>query len=258
MPRQARTITDTVRELMTSLPEAEAFVSHGHAHFRVQGKVFGNYTINHHGDGRVALNLKMPKGSQKLFTARNPEVYFVPPYTGPKGWLGIQLDQGLDWDVVYEHAVEAYMGVASGALVEAIDRRYKLKRPTRKFRPEEINPFLGKRAKAFLKKLDAICSKLPETVAGTEFGSPVWKAGKKTFVCTCFYDERLRISVWLGSDRKMLLSRPDYEAAPYTGHNGWILIDVNDPGGDWQEIEERVLESYRHFALKRMLRELRE
>jgi hypothetical protein len=46
-----------------------------------------------------------------------------------------------------------------------------------------------------------------------------------------------------------------FEISQYTGHNGWIGLDVED-GQDWSEIGALALESYRHFALKRMLKEL--
>ncbi len=55
-----------------------------------------------------------------------------------------------------------------------------------------------------------------------------------------------------------MLSNDDrYDISPYTGHNGWIDLDVEDHE-DWQEIELLLLESYRHFALKRMLKALDE
>jgi hypothetical protein len=68
MARTGRTISDVVREIMASLPETEEFVSHGALTFRVRGKFFASYTINHHGDGRVALNLMAPPGAQAAFT----------------------------------------------------------------------------------------------------------------------------------------------------------------------------------------------
>ena len=30
--------------------------------------------------------------------AADPESYFVPPYVGHKGWIGIRLDKRPDWD----------------------------------------------------------------------------------------------------------------------------------------------------------------
>lgn len=42
---------------------------------------------------------------------------------------------------------------------------------------------------------------------------------------------------------------------PYIGHNGWIALDVGSDC-DREEIEALTLQSYRHFALKRMLAQL--
>jgi predicted DNA-binding protein (MmcQ/YjbR family) len=253
MAKTQRTISDAVREIMAGLPETEEFVSHGSPTFRVRGKIFAAYTINHHGDGRVALTLIAPPGAQAVFTKIRPAVYFVPPYVGPRGWLGVELDKGLGWDTIAEHVREAYELVAPGALVKAIDNNLRVKPPTRSFRPEEIDPLRGRAAKNLLKKLEAICSALPETERGQQFGSPVWKAGKKTYLCAHYDAGRLKLSVWVGRERQANLTKDHrYSISPYTGHNGWIDLDVEDHQ-EWKEINRLVLESYRHFANKRML-----
>jgi predicted DNA-binding protein (MmcQ/YjbR family) len=256
MPKTGRTITDVVREIMASMPEVEEFVSHGAPTFRVRGKVFAAYTINHHGDGRVALNLVAPAGAQAAFTKINPKAYFVPPYVGPRGWLGVELDKGLGWGTVCEHVREAYEKVAPAELARAIKRDFRVRPPKRKFRPEEIDRFQGKAAREVLKKLGSICGRLPETERGATFGCPIWKAGAKTFVIAHYYTGRLKLSVWVGAARqKVLVKDKRFEVSKYMGHNGWIDLDVED-GQEWAEIEQLVVESYRHFALKRMLKEL--
>jgi predicted DNA-binding protein (MmcQ/YjbR family) len=258
MARTRRTITDVVREIMASLPEAEEFVSHGSPTFRVRGKIFARHTINHHGDGRVALNLKAPPGAQAAFVKIGPKAYFVPQYVGPMGWLGVELDKGLGWNTVREHVKDAYEMVAPQELVSEIEKNFRVRPPTRKFRPEEIDPFQGKTAQAVLKKLDAICARLPETAPGTNFGSPMWKVGKKTFVSAHYYTGRLKLSFWVGAARQAKLTRDvRFEVSRYTGHGGWIDLDVEEHQ-DWNEIRQLALESYRHFALKRMLKELDE
>ena len=45
--------------------------------------------------GRLAIWINAAPGAQEAFTASDPEVYFVPPYVGPNGWLGVRLDRGL-------------------------------------------------------------------------------------------------------------------------------------------------------------------
>jgi len=254
MAKNGRTISDVVREIMAALPEVEEFVSHGLPMFRVRGKAFAVYTINHHGDGRVALKLAAPPGAQAAFVKLRPRVYFVPAYFGSRGWLGVELDKGLGWSTVCEHVREAYAKVAPAELVRSLKKGFTVRPPSRKFRPEEIDRFEGKLAKAATKRLDTICGRLPETERGSIFGCPMWKAGKKTFAVVHYYTGRLKLSVWAGAARqKQLVKDKWYEVSRYTGHNGWIDLDL-EGRQDWQEIEPLVLESYRHFALKRMLR----
>jgi predicted DNA-binding protein (MmcQ/YjbR family) len=256
MAKPQRTISDVVREVMASFPETEEFVSHGAPTFRVRGKIFASYTINHHGDGRVALNLIAPRGAQAAFTRFQPEAYFVPPYCGPKGWLGVELDKGLAWETIREHVRDAYELVAPSELVSAIEKDRCIKPPTRKFRPEEIDRFKGKRAAMVLTKLEAICAALPETEPGTQFGAPVWRAGKKTFASTHYYTGRLNLSFWVGAKRQATLTKDRrYRISAYTGHNGWVDLDVEEHQ-DWEEIKQLALDSYRKFALKRMLKAL--
>jgi predicted DNA-binding protein (MmcQ/YjbR family) len=253
MARTQRTISDVVREILVSFPDTEEFVSHGFPTFRVRGRIFATYTINHHGDGRVALNLIAPSGAQAAFVKVQPKAYFVPPYVGPRGWLGVELDKGLRWETVREHVRDAYEMVAPAELVNAIEKDFAVKPPTQSFRPEEIDPFKGKIARIVLRKLDAICAALPETEPGTQFGAPVWRAGKKTFVSAHHYTGRFNLSFWVGVPRQAKLTKDDrFRISPYTGRNGWIDLDIEEHQ-DWGEIKQLALESYRHFALKRML-----
>ena len=76
MTESERSITEVVREIMAGLPEVEEFLSHGSPTFRVRAKIFARYTINHHGDGRVALNLKAPPGAQAAFVKIGPRCSF--------------------------------------------------------------------------------------------------------------------------------------------------------------------------------------
>ena len=48
-----------------------------------------------------------------------PKAYFVPPYVGPRGWLGVELDKGLGWQTVCEHVRDAYEMVAPAELARA-------------------------------------------------------------------------------------------------------------------------------------------
>ena len=252
----SKDISQAVREVLLSFPETEESISHGSPVFKVRGKTFATYNINHHGDGRVALALDSPQGAQQLYTDMEPEYYFVPPYTGPRGWLGIELDKGLSWSTVAKRVREAYEKAAPRTLSEALGETIEITPPDRDFRPEEIDPFQGQRAKTVLSELDPLCERLPETEPGTQFGRPVWKAGKKTFVSTHYHTGRLHLSFRVGPEQQSMLTLDErYHIPAYTGNNGWIDLDVEEHA-DWQEIEHLLMQSYRHFALKRMLKAL--
>ena len=90
-------IYDAVREICLGMPQTEEIISHGFPTFKVTGKAFATYSLNHHGDEKVALLLNMDRENQQMLVNAAPDYFFVPPYTGPKGWVGIELNkEGLE------------------------------------------------------------------------------------------------------------------------------------------------------------------
>ena len=182
----------------------------------------------------------------------------MPPYVGPRGWLGVRLDQGLDWRTIARRVREAYEKTAPAALARALGETIVIEPPTETIPDEQFDPLRAPHAKARLDRLRQICLALPETSEGTQFGTPVFKAGKKTFCGAHRYGRRMHLEFWVGQDRQAMLTFDKRYVIPrYTGHNGWINLDVEE-GVDWDEVRGLVLESYRHFALKRMLKALQD
>lgn len=70
------------------------------------------YMDNHHNDGRLALWCAAPEGMQGALVGDSPEHYFVPPYVGHRGWLGVRIDRGLSWNEVAGAIEDAYLTVA--------------------------------------------------------------------------------------------------------------------------------------------------
>ena len=103
-----------------ALPEATE-KRDGHCCFRVRGKTFAWFLNNHHGDGRIALNCKAPPGEQAVLVASDPERFFVPPYVGPSGWIGVRLEGEVDWDEVAELVEESYRMTAPKRLLARLD-----------------------------------------------------------------------------------------------------------------------------------------
>lgn len=243
-----------IRRLCLAFPETEAVISHGSPNFRVVGgKVFAIYAENHHGDGRIALWLHSPDGVQDARVRAEPKHFFVPPYVGPRGWLGVRLDQGVAWKQVGELVRAAYENTAPPRLRDSIGKTPVVPAPKQRITVADIDPKnspLGKRVMAMMRK---VCLDLPETSEHTQFGQPVWRAGKKVFAQAYFYDERWRVAFWVGVlAQGMMTHDPRFEIPAYMGHNGWIALNVAKRLNE-RELRSLALESYRHFALKRML-----
>jgi predicted DNA-binding protein (MmcQ/YjbR family) len=282
-----------VREVCLSFPEAEEVVSHGFPDFRVRGKTFASYVVNHHGDGRVALWLNAPSGSQDHYSKSEPKHFFVPPYVGPRGWLGVHLNKGLSWQRIAALVRQSYEKVAPRTLAESIGDTVQIKPPAA-LSPQEIDPLKSRRAQTVLKGLRNLCLSWPEVVEDQQFGSPVWRAGKKTFVwlhadksasasaggggdararagaaaktagrsvaksagraASRRLHPRLQLYFWVGvAAQGFMTADPRFEIPPYIGHQGWIALDVTEHC-DWKEVRGLALSSYRHFALQRMLK----
>ena len=110
-----------LRELIATLPETSERLSHGAPTFWGGKKTFASFHANHHGDGRVALWCKQPDGVQEMLVEADPKTFFVPPYVGPSGWLGVRLDRRPDWGRVRDLLEEGFRMVAPKRVVARLD-----------------------------------------------------------------------------------------------------------------------------------------
>jgi hypothetical protein len=99
---------DKLRKICLALPDAVEKEAWGEPTFRVRGKMFAMFTNNHHNDGRVAVWCKAPIGFQSMMVSEAPARYFVPPYVGVNGWVGVRLDLDVDWKEVAGVVEQAY------------------------------------------------------------------------------------------------------------------------------------------------------
>jgi hypothetical protein len=114
---------ERIRAICLALPETSERLSHGAPTFFVRGKhAFLMVLTDHHGDGRFAIWCAAPDGLQTMLVGADPERFFVPPYVGHRGWLGVRLDRGLDWDELAGIVEDAFAEVAPPKLVEAAAR----------------------------------------------------------------------------------------------------------------------------------------
>ncbi len=119
-PAPREKVVNRLRGLCLAFPETSERLSHGAPTFFVQGKkAFLMVLTDHHGDGRFAIWCAAPDGMQETLVKADSERFFVPPYVGHRGWLGVRLDRGLDWNELAGIAEDAYAETAPATLVDA-------------------------------------------------------------------------------------------------------------------------------------------
>lgn len=110
---------DRLRAICLALPEATEKLAWGDPTFRVRDRIFA---MEKRGDGRISLWCKAPPGSQSVLVGADPDRFFVPPYVGHRGWIGIRLDSGPD-------TLDPAPGWAEVAML--VRRSYRLTAPKR-------------------------------------------------------------------------------------------------------------------------------
>ena len=114
---------EILRRLCLALPETTERISHGEPTWFVRGKKTFVMYANHHHDDRLGFWCAAPDGAQETLVGSDPERFFVPPYVGHRGWLGVRLDVPVDWDQVADRVEDASRRVAPAKLVAELDAR---------------------------------------------------------------------------------------------------------------------------------------
>ena len=112
-----------LQEICLGFPEVSERLSHGTPTFFVQGKkTFVSAWIDGHHDLEFPhLWCAAPPGAQEALIASDPERFFRPPYVGHRGWIGVRMTTGVDWDEVAALCEQAYRTVAPKRLVALLD-----------------------------------------------------------------------------------------------------------------------------------------
>ena len=106
-----------VREICLALPEAieKSFGGHTSPAFRVRDKMFVMVS-----EDQTSMTFKAGPGVQEALVGDDPERFYVPPYVGSKGWVGVRLDLGHDWDELGELLRDSYRLIAPKRLAAQV------------------------------------------------------------------------------------------------------------------------------------------
>jgi hypothetical protein len=106
---------NTVRRMALALPDAVEQETWGTPTFRVRRKIFVMFS-----DEQREAWVRSTHDEQRALTQMNPETFFVPPYVGPSGWIGVRFGT-VDRDEMRELITEAWRMTAPKRLVDAFD-----------------------------------------------------------------------------------------------------------------------------------------
>ena len=106
---------DTVRRMALALPDTVEQETWGTPTFRVRKKIFVMFS-----DEQREAWVKSTHDEQRALTQMDPETFFVPPYVGPSGWIGVRF-RSVDRDEMRELITEAWRMTAPKRLVSSFD-----------------------------------------------------------------------------------------------------------------------------------------
>src|SRR5271170_788181 len=266
MPKKGQTASDEayqrVRGICLGFAGAEEKLSHGMPSFHVRGKMFLMFVDDHHADGRLAVWCKAALEdafetafvTQKKLVASNPARFFVPPYVGVKGWVGVFVDPDhADWIELAILVEEAWRSVAPAKVQEqgwSGSAAPRAPPPARMTTDETV-------ARKSLERMTAICLALPEVERDRESRHAKFRAKKKVFayfldnhhgdgaIAACLKGDKREHARLIAKDPKR------YFLPAYIGARGYLGVRLDLPKVDWKDVTGRIAASYALVMPKR-------
>jgi hypothetical protein len=106
-----------LREICLALPEAQEEAMKRGPSYRVGDKIFA---LERPWNDWIGLWCKVPEGTREIILGASPARFFVPPYFGAKGWIGLGLDEAADWPEVEAFVRRSYRLIAPKRLANLI------------------------------------------------------------------------------------------------------------------------------------------
>ena len=232
-----------VRQICFDFAGVEEKLSHGAPFFHVKGRGIASFASGHHQSGHVALWCKSTRDAQERLVKRDPDVYFVPPYVGVGGWVGVRLDlPATDFEALAILVEEAWRSVAPKRLLDAAPSP-----PPKAPVYPTTDPAVVREA---LSKLTAIAEALPDTSVEEGAGRVTFRVGKRPFAYLVDNEHRSGVvAVYFKATREeaeaLAADAPKrYFVPPYMGAHGWAAMRVDVGKVPWKELARRVAASH--------------
>jgi predicted DNA-binding protein (MmcQ/YjbR family) len=134
-----------LREICLALPGAIEKEAWGECTFRVgRGKMFAMTDNDHHQSGHYAVWCLASPMVQEILVKDDPKHFFVPPYLGHKGWVGVRLDVGgVNWEQLagilqdgYKLASAKHPATVANLMTSSIAPNSRKKKPRARRAPQ--------------------------------------------------------------------------------------------------------------------------
>lgn len=109
--------TKRLRAICLALPEAVEKEAWGDPTFRIRDRIFA---MEKRGDGRISVWCKSTPDERDVRLLAAPHLFFIPPYVGSKGWIGMRLDDDPDWEEVASLVQQSYRLIAPRRLAKLV------------------------------------------------------------------------------------------------------------------------------------------
>ena len=106
-----------LRAICLALPEAHEEPMRRGPSYRVGDKIFA---LERPWSDWLALWCKVPQGTREIIIDAEPARFFIPPYFGAKGWIGVGLDEAADSREVEAFVRRSYRLVAPKRLARLV------------------------------------------------------------------------------------------------------------------------------------------
>ncbi|MFN8508340.1 MAG: MmcQ/YjbR family DNA-binding protein [Dehalococcoidia bacterium] len=255
-----------VRAICMAMPGAVEKEAWGQPTWRAgeKGKMFAQPT-------HLARAITVPSDAteQAVLVETDPERFFIPPYSGANGWVGLHLDEETDWEQAAALLVAAYRRVAprkmallaeSPSFEPAALAAHALATATVDAAGEARIEELAASASQAFAELGRLCLPLPGVEARPGHHGSFAVAGKNfVYVLNDHHgDDMISVQAKVPPGVQEILVSADparFSIPPYMGKAGWVAVRVDRGYVDWEEIGGLVLDSYRLVAPRKLVQQ---
>lgn len=251
MPRKpAETPADAalarLRTICMALPATGEKLSRGAPVFHVKDRLFVMFLDEHHDDGRIAAWCKATHEEQRRLVAEDPDQYFVPPYVGVSGWVGVRLDRPqTDWIALSMIAENGWTAVAPKAVREGrwVPKGKPPPPPVRKTTDARV-------AREALARVKTLGLALPDAECEQEGQHACFRVRGKVFAWFLdnhHGDGRVSICVKTGTEEAARLAKKDperFHLPAYMTRQGYVGVRLDGPKVDWKDVAARLARSH--------------